>query len=94
MAETLGSLTDKITIIELKCYYMKQQTERCDVSDEHRQACQGKLQILTEQRDDLVQEIDTLFRDVQSGKKRIKVYRQYKMYNDPKYRLPEGKEEL
>lgn len=88
MAETLGSLTDKITILELKRYYMRQQTLRQDVDERHRQQCQQKLQVLTRQRDDLVTEIDQLLQDVFSGEKTLKIYRQYKMYNDPQYRLP------
>ena len=90
MAETIGSLVDKITIIELKRYYMKQQTERQDANDTHRQECQKKLNVLTEQRDDLVEEVDLLLQDIMSGKKALKVYRQYKMYNDPKYRMSPG----
>ena len=86
MAETLGSLADKISIIELKRYYMTKQTERQDVDDAHRQSCLQKLKVLTEQRDDLVEEIDELFQAVITGKQQLKVYRQYKMYNDPKYR--------
>ncbi len=91
MAETLGSLTDKITILELKRYYMQRQTERDDVSDAHRQQCCGKLAVLTEQRDDLVLEINQLFEAVMTGKNRLKVYRQFKMYNDPRYRIPSQK---
>jgi cell division protein FtsB len=88
MAETIGSLTDKITILELKRYYMRQQILRQDVDERHRQQCEQKLQVLTDQRDDLVAEIDQLAHDVFSGRKLLKVYRQYKMYNDPQYRFP------
>ncbi len=88
MAETLGSLTDKITILELKRYYMQRQTERDDASDAHRQQCREKLAVLTEQRDDLILEINQLFEAVITGEKRLKVYRQFKMYNDPTYRIP------
>ena len=88
MAETLGSLTDKITILELKRYYMERQTERSDVSEEHRQQCRLKLAVLTEQRDDLVVEINQLFEAVMTKQQQLKVYRQFKMYNDPKYRIP------
>ena len=88
MAETIGSLTDKITIIELKRYYMHKQTLRDDADEQHRQECLQKLRVLTEQRDDLVEEIDQLFQGIISGQKQLKVYRQYKMYNDPKYRSP------
>ncbi|PID57251.1 hypothetical protein CSB45_08475 [candidate division KSB3 bacterium] len=86
MAETVGSLADKISIIELKRYYMARQTERQDVDEEHRRTCLHKLGILTEQRDDLIDEIDTLFHAVMSHRQQLKVYRQYKMYNDPAYR--------
>ena len=86
MAETIGSLADKIIIVELKRFHMHEQTMRKDATVEHRQACQHKLAVLTQQRDDLVEELDLLFRDVIAGTKTLKVYRQFKMYNDPKYR--------
>ncbi|PIE36191.1 hypothetical protein CSA56_01155 [candidate division KSB3 bacterium] len=86
MAETIGSLSDKITILELKRYYMARQTERQDATEQHRQECRQRLSVLTRQRDDLVEELDRLFQDVMAGRKTLKVYRQYKMYNDPKYR--------
>ena len=92
MAETIGSLTDKITIIELKRYHMYEQTLREDVSTDHLQVCQHKLNILTEQRDDLVKEINQLFQDIMSGEKTLKMYKQYKMYNDPTYRIQLSKQ--
>jgi len=88
MAETIGSLVDKITIVESKRCHMEEQLARSDASDAHRQACQRKLAVLTEQRDDLIAEIDLLFQEVMAGTTTLKVYRQFKMYNDPRYRLP------
>ncbi len=87
MAETIGSLVDKITIVELKRYHMQAQTEREDASDEHRQTCLRKLSVLDVQRDDLVEELNYLFRDVLVGTAQLQVYRQFKMYNDPRYRM-------
>lgn len=89
MAETIGSLVDKITIVELKRYHMEEQTRRPDATDAHRQACQQKLTILTRQRDDLVAELDELFSDVLAGSRTLTLYRQFKMYNDPIYRRSE-----
>jgi hypothetical protein len=86
MAETIGSLVDKISIVELKILHMGKQLQRADASNEHRAACSQKLAILKEQRDDLVRELSELSEAVLSGKKRLKVYRQFKMYNDPAYR--------
>jgi hypothetical protein len=65
---------------------MQEQTQRPDAAAAHRRQCHGKLAILTQQRDDLVAELNELFRDVLAGAKTLKVYRQFKMYNDPAYR--------
>ena len=86
MAETLGSLVDKISIIELKIYHMREQRDRRDVTDEFRVRCEGKLVVMREQRDDLATEITTLVADVAGARLVPKVYRQFKMYNDPQYR--------
>lgn len=87
MAETIGSLVDKITIVELKRYHMREQTMRQDIAEDHCLACQRKLAILTRQRDDLVEELNQLFQEVMAGTRTLQVYRQFKMYNNPIYRL-------
>jgi hypothetical protein len=86
MAETIGSLADKIIIVELKRFHMYEQTTRQDVTADHRQECEHKLAILTQQRNDLVEELNQLFQDILAGTKTLKVYRQFKMYNNPSYR--------
>ena len=62
---------------------MREQVQREDVDQEHRQRCEDKLQILLEQRTDLITAIDQLLDDISAGRKYMKVYRQMKMYNDP-----------
>ncbi|HEU4457363.1 MAG TPA: DUF4254 domain-containing protein [Longimicrobium sp.] len=86
MAETVGSLVDKISITELKIYHMREQADRADAAPEFRERCEGRLSVLRLQRDDLVEELTTLIRDIASGRVVPKVYRQFKMYNDPQYR--------
>jgi Protein of unknown function (DUF4254) len=86
VAETIGSLVDKITIIELKIYHMREQVARDDVDAEFRQRCEGRLDVMREQRDDLNAELTKLARDIAGGRVTPKVYRQFKMYNDPQYR--------
>ncbi len=86
MAETLGSLADKLSIVELKIYHMQEQAERRDASEEFRARCQEKLAVLRAQRDDLAAELTDLLAAIASGRVVPKVYRQYKMYNDPVYR--------
>lgn len=86
MAETLGSLADKLSIVELKLYHMREQSERSDSSEQFRDQCRSKLAVLHLQRDDLAAELSELLAAIASGQVKPKVYRQYKMYNDPAYR--------
>lgn len=74
---------DRLSILALKIYHMKQEAERTDTTEEHRSQCQKKLDVLLEQRRDLSTAIDQLLADIESGKKYMKVYKQMKMYNDP-----------
>ena len=74
---------DRLSILALKIYHMREQAERADASEEHRQKCQAKLEVLLEQQKDLSTAIDQLLADIQAGRKYMKVYRQMKMYNDP-----------
>lgn len=74
---------DRLSILALKIYHMKEQTERKDASAEHVEKCKSKLNILLEQQKDLSLAIDQLLDDIQHGRKYMKVYRQMKMYNDP-----------
>ena len=74
---------DRLSILALKIYHMREQAERTDASDEHRQKCQAKLDVLLEQQKDLSTAIDQLLDDIAAGRKYMKVYRQMKMYNDP-----------
>ncbi len=74
---------DRLSILALKIYHMREQAERTDASDEHRAKCQSKLAVLLEQQIDLSTAIDQLLADIADGRKYMKVYRQMKMYNDP-----------
>jgi hypothetical protein len=74
---------DRLSILALKIYHMRLETEREDAADEHKTACLNKLNILLEQKRDLSLAIDQLLEDIASGKKYMKVYKQMKMYNDP-----------
>ena len=74
---------DRLSILALKIWHMKEQTERTDADAGHIQKCQGKLDVLLEQQVDLSTAIDQLLEDIEAGRKYMKVYRQMKMYNDP-----------
>ncbi len=74
---------DRLSILALKIYHMQQEVSRTDATPAHIARCQAKLDILLEQRQDLITAIDTLLDDIAAGRKYMKVYRQMKMYNDP-----------
>ena len=74
---------DRLSILALKIYHMKEQVDRPDASAEHKAKCQAKLNVLLEQQVDLSTAIDQLLEDIEAGRKYMKVYRQMKMYNDP-----------
>ena len=77
--ETVGSLIDKLSINELKIYHMKEQFE-------FKKDCENRLAILSAQRSDLETELQELLDDVLSGRKKLRLYRQMKMYNEKKFK--------
>ena len=74
---------DRLSILALKIYHMQVETLRIDISEEHKQQCINKLNVLLEQQKDLSAAIDQLLEDIEAGRKYMKVYKQMKMYNDP-----------
>lgn len=74
---------DRLSILALKIYHMREQVERQDADEQHKETCRRKLQILLEQQQDLSTAIDQLISDFKAGRKYMKVYKQMKMYNDP-----------
>jgi hypothetical protein len=84
-SETAGSMIDRLSILALKIHAMRAQTERRDVDDAHRESSRGKLQRLQQQRADLAGCLDALLADCRAGRAHFKVYRQFKMYNDPRF---------
>ncbi len=82
-SETPGSIIDRLSILALKIYHMKQEVKRIDVKPDKLMLREDKLKILLEQQDDLSLSFTQLINELMCGKKRLKVYYQCKMYNDP-----------
>jgi hypothetical protein len=74
---------DRLSILALKIFHMREEAERIDATEQHRTNCGEKLAVLLQQRTDLSQSIDELISDIKNGDKYMKVYKQLKMYNDP-----------
>ena len=79
--ETPAWAVDRLSILALKIYHFSIEANRGD--SEHRAKCQTKLDTLLTQREDLSSAIDQLLADLAAGRRRMKLYRQMKMYNDP-----------
>ena len=81
--ETPAWAIDRLSILALKIYHMRQEVLRKDVDEAHRAACQQKLDVLLSQQVDLSTAIEELIEDIEAGRKYMKTYKQMKMYNDP-----------
>ena len=82
-SETPGAMIDRLSILSLKIHHMRLQTQRSDVDRAHIEGCQAKLERLIEQRADLAACLDRLLEECARGESSFKIYRQFKMYNDP-----------
>ena len=81
-SETPAWAIDRLSILALKIYHMREEATRDTASEEHREKCQERLNVWLEQRVDLSTAIDDLLNDFGTGEKYVKVYKQMKMYND------------
>ncbi len=80
--ETPAWAVDRLSILALKVYHMSLEAHRESASEEHRNSCQAKLDVLLTQKEDLSTSIDQLLADIENGNVKMKVYKQMKMYND------------
>ncbi len=82
-SEPPGMMIDRLSILALKIYHTREEAERKDAPTGHAELNRDRLTILEEQRDDLAGCVDALWQETLGGKRRFKLYRQMKMYNDP-----------
>ncbi|MDN3584429.1 DUF4254 domain-containing protein [Mucilaginibacter flavus] len=82
-SETPGMMIDRLSIMALKIYHMREEAARGDASPLHRLNCEKKVALLNEQIKDLATCLAGVLDDLERGELSFKVYRQFKMYNDP-----------
>lgn len=82
-SETPGAIIDRLSILALKIYHMREEAERTDAAATHRTVCAERLGILERQRADLAGCLRALCDELLSGAATFRTYRQFKMYNDP-----------
>ena len=81
--ETPGAAIDRLSILELRRYHMREQIERKDATQEHREKAAARMVVLDEQRAPLIQATDRLLAEIYSAERPLRLFRQMKMYNDP-----------
>jgi hypothetical protein len=82
-SESPGLIIDRLSILGLKVYHTREEAEREGAPAGHAERNRERLAILEEQRADLAECLDALWRETLEGTRRFKLYRQLKMYNDP-----------
>ena len=82
-SETAGCVIDRLSILSLKMRHMREQCKRRDAAVAHTGKCRARLAVLRQQRQDLILALGELLDDLFAGRKQMKLYRQFKMYNDP-----------
>ena len=82
-SESPGLMIDRLSILALKLYHTREEAERASAPEGHAERNLERLAILEEQRRDLSDCLGALWRETLDGKRRFKLYRQLKMYNDP-----------
>ncbi len=82
-SESPGLMVDRMSILSLKIFHTREEAVRGTATEEHRRRNRERLGVLEEQRRDLTRCLGELLDEVRSGRRRFRIYRQMKMYNDP-----------
>ena len=72
MAETLGSLIDKLSIKNLRYWHLDEDSQARDVSDPQKQELMDKMELVDRQRKELLEEIDVFLSSALAGEVRIR----------------------
>ena len=82
-SETPGMMLDRLSILALRMFHTREESERSEAAPGHRERNADRLVILAEQRTDLIDAMEALLLAATAGERAFKLYRQMKMYNDP-----------
>ena len=72
MAETLGSLIDKLSIKNLRYWHLDEDSQARDASDPRKQELMDKMELVDRQRKELLEEIDVFLSSALAGEVRIR----------------------
>ena len=86
--ETPGSAIDRLSVLSLRIHHLERILDDAQTDAELREETHARLATCREQLRDLAAALAQLLADIFAGRKRHKLYRQLKMYNDPRFRAP------
>lgn len=82
--ETLGTLVDKLSIVNLKLWHQEDRARDFADDDKILATCKRKIDVLNIQRNDLMAEVDAWLYGVLNGKVEFKPYNAVKSYGTQK----------
>ncbi|WP_263358267.1 DUF4254 domain-containing protein [Acidicapsa ligni] len=82
-SESPGLMIDRLSILALKIFHTAEEIARVGAPAGHAERNRERMDVLTAQRDDLAGCLNHLWAETLAGRRRFKLYRQLKMYNDP-----------
>ena len=79
MAETLGSLVDKLAIANIRIWHLEEKRRDRRLSDAERLAAADGMAVVNQQRNDLIDEVDAFLQAALSGgldltQPKVKIY--------------------
>ena len=77
------SAIDRLSILELRRFHMREQIDRADATPAHREKAASRMAVLDMQQAHLTEALQRLLAEIFAGQRPLRVFRQMKMYNDP-----------
>lgn len=81
--ESVGMALDRLSIMSLKIYHMQEHLKRQDLDIGKKEQVEKNLQVMKNQKNELVKSLKYLIEEYIKGVKVPKQFCQFKMYNDP-----------
>ena len=85
-SETPSNIINRLSVLSLKIFHMEERLLDDSINQDERKNLDLRCNILREQRMDVALALDRFLLELQQGKKIHKVYRQFKIYNDPSFK--------
>jgi len=84
-SETPANIINRLSVLSLKIFHLKERLDNDNLGKEDKHTVNLRFRILEEQVRDVSKALDQLLLDLRQARKKHKVYRQFKIYNDPSF---------